>query len=82
MTDRADGALAEQLARLLEQRLQVSVPAPDTDLIATGVLDSLMLVDVILLLEEEFGVTVDVGDLQPEHFGSVDAMAAYVAARG
>lgn len=44
-------------------------------------LDSFTLVAVAQDLEDAFGITVRPGDLAPESFGSVAAIAAYVARR-
>ncbi len=50
----------------------------DTDLIADGLMDSLAIMTLVTHLEGSFGVLVVPGDIVPEHFQSVRAIAAYV----
>lgn len=45
----------ERLRALMLEQLHVEVPSPDADLLDSGVLDSLQLVDLLLLIEEHFG---------------------------
>jgi acyl carrier protein len=45
------------------------------------ILDSAAMLEVILFLEEEFGIAVDDDDVTCEQFGSIGLMAAYVAAK-
>lgn len=53
MSDRT--VALERLRSLFFQHFHIEVPSPDTDLLETGMLDSLQLVDLLLLIEEEFG---------------------------
>ncbi len=69
------------LARLLAENLYVEVPAEDTDLIAAGVLDSLMLVELLVQIERTFDVTIALEDLDLEQFRTLRDMARYIAQR-
>jgi len=73
-------ALCERINALFSRALHLDVPSIDTDLFETGVLDSLAFVDLILALEQEFGVTPSVDDLESENFKSIARIAAFVAA--
>ena len=53
----------------------------ETDLIDCGLLDSLLLTDLILHIEEHYAVTFDAGDVSPANFRSVAAIAALVLGR-
>jgi acyl carrier protein len=53
--------------------------ADDDLIVQTGVIDSLMLVEVIDTLEAQLGIRVEGEELVPENFESLAAMAAYVA---
>jgi len=53
----------------------------DTDLIAAGVMDSLAIMRTLAYLEGTHGLTIGDGDIVPEHFASVRALAAFVAAK-
>ena len=45
----------------------------------TGLLDSPALLELILFYEQTFGLEVDQEDLTLDNFGTIDAMAAYLA---
>jgi acyl carrier protein len=74
-------ALHERISRVFAEGLNVEIPSPDTDLFDTGVLDSLAFVQLLFLLEQEFGVTTSVDDLEVDNFKSVARIAEFVAAR-
>jgi acyl carrier protein len=44
----------------------------------SGVLDSIAIVDLVALLEAEFGIVVENDDLDPENFSSIRAIVAFV----
>ena len=73
-----DNHLETRILGLLRNKLQVNVESMDTDLLDTGLLDSLGLVELIVLLESDFGVRVAMDDLDPEHFQSVNRIATLV----
>ena len=54
---------------------------PEDDLLATGVLDSLGLMQLVMFLEEKLGVKVPDEDVVIENFKSVDALQAYLERR-
>jgi methoxymalonate biosynthesis acyl carrier protein len=74
-------ALTPRLARLFVERLNVEVPAPDTDLFETGILDSLRFVELLALLEETFSVRVAVEELEIDDFRSLSRIADFLAAK-
>lgn len=74
-------SLEAELATLFAQDLRVEVPTPDTDLLATGRLDSVRMVELLLQLEKQFGLRVEMADLEIEHFRSLAAIASFIAAR-
>ena len=73
--------LEERLARFFQSSLHLDIPSADTDLFETGVLDSLAFVELVLLLEREFGVRTTVDDLDVDHFRTITHIARFVAAR-
>lgn len=73
--------LEERLARTLAEVLHVDVPSRETDLIRTGRLDSVGLVDLLLRLERQYGVHVEMDDLEIDQFRSLGTITAFVAAR-
>jgi len=75
-------ALAERIAAIIREALAVEVPSPTTDLIATGLLDSLALVSLIVEIESQLGVELPLDDFDPDSFRTVETMAAFVAEAG
>lgn len=55
---------------------------PGTDLVMTGLVDSLGVVLIVDWIERQLGVRIDPGDVVIEHFESVSAMVHYLRARG
>lgn len=53
----------------------------DDSLLELGVIDSMTMIDVIAHLEGTYGISVDDDDMTPEHFDSVNGIAAYVAGK-
>src|SRR2546427_2025166 len=78
-TARATESLQGQIASGLAETLHVEVPAPETDLLETGTIDSLGLVDLLVRIEERFGVRVDLENLEVDQFRSVASIASLVA---
>jgi acyl carrier protein len=54
---------------------------PGASLIEAGILDSLLLLDFVVLLERRCGIKIPGEDIIPEHFGSLSAVAAYLRQR-
>lgn len=53
----------------------------ESDLIVTGILDSLAMVNLVTHLEETYGVHVGAAELVPENFGSVSLLARFVRSK-
>jgi acyl carrier protein len=54
----------------------------DTEsLLGNGVVDSTGVLDLLLFVEDTFGISVPDDDLTPDNFDSVDNIAAYVRSR-
>jgi acyl carrier protein len=53
----------------------------DEHLLTSGILDSLGVLDVVAFLEETFRISVVDEDLVPEHFESLQNIAAFVASK-
>jgi acyl carrier protein len=51
----------------------------DASLMEDGIVDDTGILEVVLFLEETWGITVDRGDLAPENLDTVNALAAYVS---
>lgn len=54
---------------------------PSTDLLATGLVDSLGIIEIVDWLEERFGGEIDPGDVVLENFQSVQSMVDFCGRR-
>jgi len=61
--------------------LHLQVPSLDTDLIDTGLVDSLTFVEFLAQLEKEFGIHVSLEDLEIDHFRTISRIARFVATK-
>ena len=71
-------SLQNQLVELLEKELHLVVPAVGTDLFETGIMDSLVFVDLLMLLEREFRIKIDMEQIELEDFKSVEGISIFV----
>ena len=76
-----DRAITEQLTRIFREALHIDPPSRNTDLFDSGVLDSLAFVELLLRLEQEFGVAVSLDDLELDNFRTIDRIASFVQER-
>jgi methoxymalonate biosynthesis acyl carrier protein len=75
-----DPILYSQVARFFPAQANVEAPAPDADLFEAGILDSLAFIDLVVFLEQEFGLRISPDELEPENFRSITRIADFVAA--
>jgi acyl carrier protein len=76
-----EAVINDYISQELVQDAALLPLADATPLLDTGVLDSLSLLRLVLFVQERFGIVVDDVDFVPEHFASVDAIAAYLRPR-
>jgi D-alanine--poly(phosphoribitol) ligase subunit 2 len=74
----AESTTVERVRLLIRDALNVDVPDGDTDLLTSGLLDSLGLVTLIVEIEQEFEVEVPLDDFDPDRFRSVERIAAFL----
>lgn len=74
-------AIIGRLDALFLECFHVEVPSPDTDLLETGVLDSLQFVELLLQLEQRFGFRVKVEDINLDDLRTLARIAQLVAGR-
>ncbi len=86
----ADPRVCDRITRVIRETLGVEVPSHDTDLIDSGLLDSLGLVTLIVDVEQDLadqaGITVTLGDdraVSARHspFRTVGSLAEYALER-
>lgn len=77
-----DAGIRSRIKELIRDRLSVDVPAADTDLIESGLLDSLALVMLIAGIEETFVCELPLEDFDIEHFRSVERIVQFLHSSG
>jgi acyl carrier protein len=74
-------ALASRISALFAEWLHLTVPSPDTDLIGTGLVDSLAFAKFLAQLEQEFGIEWSLEDLEIDRFRTVSRIAQLVSTK-
>ena len=75
-----DPGVSERVQRLFLETLNVQVPSADADLIESGVIDSLALVELLFAIEREFSVSLPLDDLDIDNFRSVNRISDVIEA--
>jgi acyl carrier protein len=71
--------LIGELNALFDEALHIEVPSPDTDLIESGLLDSLQLVQLLLHIEERMGTRIPLEEVELDDLRSVGRLAELIA---
>jgi acyl carrier protein len=74
----SDIELHDKITRLLSERVHIETSSIESDLVETGLLDSLKLVELMTSLEDEFGITISFDEIEIDNFRSVVSIAEYV----
>ena len=77
----SENDLVNEIRALLSEKLLVEVESPDTDLLEGGILDSLTLVQLLVLLEERFELKFPMHELEIENLRSLHSIARLVASQ-
>ena len=83
MTERKrhPASLIHQIGRLMAEKLLIEVSSPDEDLLEAGIIDSLSLIQLLVNLEENFGVRIPLEELQIEDLRSIQSIARLIEDR-
>jgi D-alanine--poly(phosphoribitol) ligase subunit 2 len=73
--------IENEIAEIFAKELHVDVPSHDCDLVETGVLDSLQLVELIFQLEQHFGIRVSLDEMDLEDFRTIERITVAVASK-
>ena len=68
----------QRVTDLLSNKMNIEVPAPDTNLMEQGYLDSLSFVKMLSLLENEFEIQIEMDELDFEYFKNVNGITTFV----
>ena len=71
-----------RLKTLFRAHLHLEVPSPDTDLLETGLLDSLLIVELLVHIERELGRTLSMEELELEDFRTLATIARCIERSG
>jgi acyl carrier protein len=80
MTVTDNEVLHAQINAFFAEKLSVEVSSIDANLIQTGILDSLALVELLTYIEKEFETEISLDDVGIEDFHSIAKIAEYVNA--
>jgi acyl carrier protein len=72
----------DRIIHLLSEKVHVEAPSADTDLMESGLLDSLTLVELMSSLEEQFGIYISFDEVEIDNFRSARRIAEFVNQRG
>ncbi len=70
--------LTEELVTVLSKELQIRIESTTCDLFADGTLDSLGLVDLWFLMEQRWGVRVEIDQMELDNFRTVERIAEFI----
>jgi acyl carrier protein len=59
------------VVRIFRDKLDIEVSSSATDLLETGMIDSLKFVDLVYNLEQEFGITMSMESLEVDQFRTI-----------
>ncbi|WP_437854460.1 acyl carrier protein [Sorangium sp. So ce363] len=79
MSERTPPIAAVQ--QILGESLHLGPVGADVDLVESGLIDSAAFMDLFVLLEDRFGIKIEAGDMDLEHFRTAARMAAFVAGK-
>ena len=71
--------LIGEIRGIFSQRLSIVVESPAVDLLDTGLVDSVTLVELLLVLEEQFAISLPLENLEMEDLRSLARIADLVA---
>jgi acyl carrier protein len=73
-------ATTRRLGALFTDCFHIEVPSADTDLLESGVLDSLQFVELLLQLEQNFDLHIKIDDINLEDLRTLERIARLVDA--
>jgi len=74
-------SIQERLGAIFAETFHVDVPAPDTDLLDSGILDSLQFVELLSQLERRFSLKLRIEDIDLDDLRSLARIARLVSRR-
>jgi D-alanine--poly(phosphoribitol) ligase subunit 2 len=75
-------AIIERIGAVFAESFHIEVPSPDTDLLESGILDSFQFVELLVQLEQRFGLRIKIDDIDLDDLRTLSRIARLVAANG
>lgn len=75
----ADDHIREKVSSFLARQFRGAEVAGDVDIFASGLVNSLFAMQIVLFVEKEFDITVETEDLELDYFRSANAITGFVA---
>ena len=76
-----EGMIGDYLAKEVVTNPDLLPIKGDTQLIKSGILDSLSLLKLVFFLEQRFSIKVGMEDVVPENFATIDTICSYVRSK-
>lgn len=73
--------VCDRLTKIFQEKHGKTVPGTDVDLLETGLLDSLSLIDLLFEIEEIFSVRIPLESLDIEDIRTISSLASVVLDR-
>jgi D-alanine--poly(phosphoribitol) ligase subunit 2 len=64
-----------QIVEIFSQCFEIKLPSEEVDLLDTGIVDSVRIVELVLEIEQRFGVSLPFEDLEIDDFRTVKRLA-------
>ncbi len=77
----SDQSPSDRIRELFVEALNIEVPSAETDLIESGLLDSLALVELLFEIERRFEVDLSLDELEIENFRTVDRISQFITSQ-
>ena len=75
----AEPGMLKDIQTLFADKLMLDVSSTSQNLLETGVLDSLRLLDLLFNLEQHFGIRIAMEELDTEDLRSMESIAVFVS---
>jgi acyl carrier protein len=73
--------LEQQIGKIFADKLNLTVSSVDSDLFVGSGLDSLTFVELLAQLETEYGITIQLDDLELDNFRSIGKIGNFITQR-
>ncbi len=71
--------LQQQITAIFAERFETNLESGEVDLLETGLVDSVRIVELVLEIEQRFGVSLPFEELEIEDFRTVPRLAERIA---